>query len=168
MPRLIFNEVGFRGSLAERFEKKYIPEPNSGCWLWTGSIDPKGYGQIRMPGPHKRGRLRIASHVSLELVGREVPAGMEACHSCDNPGCVNPDHIFIGTHRENMHDSLRKGRASKPPPSIRGRGLKTYCHRGHLLAGDNLYWFGDGYRGCRECRKINKRLLRARNRRTVL
>lgn len=162
MPRLIFNEVGFRGSLSERFERKFIPEPNSGCWLWTGSVDSKGYGQIRMPGKARQGRLRYATHISLELAGHEIPDGLEACHHCDNPCCVNPDHLFVGTHQDNMRDSWRKGRASKPPLAKKGINLKTHCHRGHFLDGDNLFWRNDGNRACRECRRINKRLWRKR------
>lgn len=163
MPRLIFNEPGFRGSVAERFERKFVPEPNSGCWIWTGSTDRRGYGQLRVTTQKNKTRLRYATHVSLEIVGRKVPKGMEACHHCDVPACVNPDHLFIGTHRDNVLDSWSKGRASKPPSAKKGQGLKTYCHRGHLLDGGDVYWVNDGSRRmCNECRRINKRLWRAR------
>lgn len=92
--------------LGERFASHVSPEPNSGCWLWTGSCDRKGYGQIRV-APRV---LKYATHVSLALVGREVPKGMAACHRCDNPNCVNPDHLFIGTQRDNIQDAKAKGR----------------------------------------------------------
>jgi hypothetical protein len=100
-----------RGSLTAQFEAFISPKPNSGCWLWSGSLDRKGYGQIRVPG----GVLRCATHVALELAGRALPAGMIACHRCDNPSCVNPDHLFHGTHKDNTHDMMRKGRHSPPP-----------------------------------------------------
>lgn len=91
----------------KRFEAKIMPEPNSGCWLWLGSIDPKGYGQIR----DEWGHLRIASHISLQFLGIGVPPDMEVLHKCDNPPCVNPDHLRVGTHKDNMQDSFDKGRA---------------------------------------------------------
>lgn len=100
-----------RGGLEAQFMAFVQPEPNSGCWLWDGSADTRGYGQIRVTGK----RLRYASHVSLELAGRAVPPGMCACHRCDNPGCVNPDHLFVGTRSDNTQDMIRKGRASSPP-----------------------------------------------------
>lgn len=143
-------------TLQERFEAKYIPEPNSGCWLWIGSYDSKGYGQLRMPD-----RLKVATHIALELSGRPVPRGLCACHRCDTPACVNPDHLFIGTHKDNSQDSVRKGRASKPPLAKKGQGLKDACYRGHSLSGDNLYTGRGGYRACVECRRIFKREMRA-------
>lgn len=163
MPRTYYNQIGYRGSLADRFWRKVTRASNDECWLWIGSTDSKGYGQIRMPGSKAtgRGRLRYATHVSLELAGRgSVPDGMEALHTCDNPPCVNPAHLVIGTHRENMQDSWQKGRASKPPPSTIGRGRKEFCHRGHPLS--VAYVRRDGFRACRECLKINKAAYRAR------
>lgn len=100
-----------RGGLAAQFDAFVWPEPNSGCWLWGGSCDHRGYAQIRVTGKV----LRYASHVSLEMAGRPVPAGHYACHHCDNPACVNPDHLFVGTPKDNAQDMIRKGRHSPPP-----------------------------------------------------
>lgn len=97
--------VGFRGSLAERFERKTIWEPNSGCLLWTGSATPDGYGYLL-----EGSRVARASHVALRLAGKDVPKGMFALHSCDNPYCVNADHLFVGSHKDNMTDMIAKGR----------------------------------------------------------
>lgn len=145
-----------------RFWKYVSPEPNSGCWLWEGSVDKRGYGQIRShnSGP---GSLRYATHISLEIHDRKLPPGMNACHKCDIPLCVNPDHLFHGTQKDNSADSWAKGRASKPPPSVKGRQkLTTHCPFGHQMAGINLYIAPSGARMCRTCRTIYKGALRKR------
>lgn len=144
-------------TLQQRFDAKYIPEPNSGCWLWFGSFDGCGYGQLRIDD-----RLKMATHVSLELDGRPVPKGLCACHRCDTPACVNPGHLFVGTRKENTQDAMRKGRAHKPPIAKKGQRQKALCNKGHPLAGDNLYELPSGYRACRACRVEWKRGLRAR------
>ena len=93
--------------LAERFERHYIPEPNSGCWLWTATGDRDGYGFIAAD----RSRKMLGAHrVSYELHHGTIPDGMLVCHKCDVPGCVNPDHLFLGTNKDNSDDRDRKGR----------------------------------------------------------
>jgi hypothetical protein len=92
--------------VAERFFNFVSPEPNSGCWLWAGSCDRKGYGQLRVQPKS----LKYATHVSWEI-HRGPTNGMHLCHKCDNPNCVNPDHLFLGTQRDNTHDMMKKGRA---------------------------------------------------------
>lgn len=149
-----------RVPLADRFERLHIPEPNSGCWIWTGSLSRQGYGQIRMAktGP---GQLRCASHIALELAGRPLPAGLFACHKCDNPPCVNPDHLFPGTQVDNIQDAKRKGRHSPPPIAKPGCGKQTHCFMGHPLEGSNLLTPPSG-RKCRECLRRRKREMRER------
>lgn len=87
----------------EAIEKFSIPEPNSGCWLWLRSVNPQGYGRLG------RGR---AHRVSYEVFHGPVPAAHDVCHRCDQPGCVNPDHLFAGTRQDNVRDCVRKGRTS--------------------------------------------------------
>lgn len=141
--------------MERRFANHFIPEPNSGCWLWLGATDRRGYGQIRV-----RNKLRVATHVALELAGESVPSGMFACHHCDNPACVNPAHLFIGTQLENIRDCIAKGRKTAPPIAKKGQGAKTHCKRGHPLATGNLYFDRNGKRSCIQCRASAKVSLR--------
>lgn len=97
-----------RKPLHDKFWAKVSPEPNSGCWLWLGSCDHHGYGQMRVDG-----RGIMATHVSLQLAGVLKPfEGACARHKCDNPPCVNPDHLIWGTLKQNSHDALSRGRAN--------------------------------------------------------
>jgi hypothetical protein len=90
---------------SERFNERYIPEPNSGCWLWVGAILPDKYGTIRIDG-----RTQKAHRVSWELHRGQIPEGLFVCHKCDVRCCVNPDHLFLGTQQDNVNDMMRKGR----------------------------------------------------------
>lgn len=78
------------------------------CWLWTGSLHPKGYGGFNI-GNHKSVR---AHRFIYELLVGKIPVGMLLMHSCDNPSCVNPKHLSIGTDADNRLDSCLKGRAA--------------------------------------------------------
>lgn len=89
----------------KRFLEKTIPEPMSGCWLWMGACSPKGYGHM-----HVDGRFIKAHRFSYALYCCDVPTGAQICHRCDNPSCVNPEHLWAGTVQENLNDCIAKGR----------------------------------------------------------
>lgn len=93
--------------LKERFHEKYEVTP-SGCWEWRATTVTGGYGMIN----RGRGAGNVLAHrVSYELSKGDIPSGMLVCHRCDNPSCVNPEHLFLADHKENMKDMERKGRA---------------------------------------------------------
>jgi hypothetical protein len=111
--------------LYDRLHEKLIPEPNSGCWLFTGAVNENGYGSIGIGG-RKRGNV-FAHRAAWMLYHGEIPDGMYVCHRCDVPSCCNPDHLFLGTAKDNFHDCMKKGRAVMPPVTdwpaiIRQRG----------------------------------------------
>lgn len=87
------------------FEMKYVPEPNSGCWLWTSGWDRDSYGIMS-------GNVR-ANRASYEMHIGPIPYGMHVCHKCDTPPCVNPSHLFLGTNEDNTKDRHAKGRTAK-------------------------------------------------------
>lgn len=86
-------------------------EKADGCWIWHGATTKFGYGQI------KSAQKKYAAHrLSWEIHnGREIPHGYHVCHRCDNPRCTNPDHLFIGTPKDNIRDAMRKGRMRTRP-----------------------------------------------------
>lgn len=104
-----FKQSGRTLSPVERFHNNVYPEPNTGCWLWGGTPGKYSrYGSISVKGRD------IPAHIfSYLLYKGEIPKGLCVCHTCDVGFCVNPDHLWIGTHQENMTDKIVKGRQPK-------------------------------------------------------
>lgn len=97
---------------AERFLGLLPDRPETGCWEWLGARANGGYGLFAVQNPR-----RITAHrYSWELHNGPIPAGMHVLHHCDNPPCVNPAHLFLGTASDNMRDMLAKGRGRNQSP----------------------------------------------------
>tara|TARA_R110000868_G_scaffold409743_1_gene695844 strand:+ start:103 stop:513 length:411 start_codon:yes stop_codon:yes gene_type:complete len=122
----------------DRFFNKI--EKTETCWLWTASLRGKtGYGAFKI-----NGKVIDAHRVSYEIHNEEIPKGMYVCHTCDNRKCVNPEHLFLGTAKDNWQDGFNKKRI-KLLGGIDVEKLKKHPSRGAYL------------RGCRcdECKAIN-------------
>ena len=98
--------------VTERFEAKFIPVTESGCWLWTGAVWMSDrYGAFWVDKTFNNGRMTGAHRASLYIYrGIKLCSHEHACHTCDNTLCVNPDHLFVGSHTDNMRDMVAKGR----------------------------------------------------------
>lgn len=116
----------------ERFWKKVNVKGEDDCWEWTaGRFAISGYGAFW------NGHINVGSHrVSWQLLHGDIPIGMQICHTCDNPPCVNPNHLFLGTAQDNSNDKWKKGRGSREPvnPNRQARGER--CHTAKLTQND--------------------------------
>lgn len=93
-------------TLRARLDHYSMPEPNSGCWLWLGSLCTSGYGLLGI-GNRK---IAAAHRLSWEAARGQIKDGMQVLHKCDVRACINPGHLFLGTHLDNMRDRDAKGR----------------------------------------------------------
>lgn len=149
-------------TLAERFEGKYMPVPEAGCWIWMACLDGAGYGRIGV-GSKRDGTKRAlqASRASWMIHRGPIPKGLHVCHTCDVPACVNPDHLFLGTNKDNADDMVRKGRATQGAHYA----TRTHCANGHEFTPENTATRRDcNGRACRTCGRIATALYRQRKR----
>ena len=94
-------------NLDDLFDRRLEPEPNTGCWLWLGSVNNKGYG---MTSYH--GHAMLVHRLACLLAGHPIESDKEAAHSCDVPRCARPAHLHPSTHQQNMAESVLRGRAA--------------------------------------------------------
>ena len=139
----------------DRFWNKVDRRSFSECWPWTASLDSRGYGHIWWEG-----KLRTASRVSWMINKGPVPPGRHVLHRCDNLICVNPNHLFVGSHEDNMADMAQKGR--------RRGGVyeteRTHCPRGHEYSPTNTWVNKRGKRACKACNREKHTRMRDRRR----
>lgn len=95
-------------TVADRWAKFVAPGSPDECWEWRGWRSPQGYGRFSLGG-----KQMPASRAAALLAGLPVVAGMDVCHTCDNPPCVNPAHLYVGTRSQNLADMGRRGRHPK-------------------------------------------------------
>ena len=96
------------------------------CWVWTGARHPYGHGLFTWEG-----KSQYTHRISWILHRGPIPKGLYVCHHCDNPPCVNPRHLFVGTCGDNLRDMVAKGRHGKPNAKI------THCPQGHEYSAEN-------------------------------
>jgi hypothetical protein len=139
----------------DRFERLFIPEPMSGCWLWTGAIFNTYVKKTTGCKSSWRGAFKLegkredASRASWYLYRGAIPLGLSVCHLCDNSLCVNPEHLYAATHFQNMQDAQKRGRMLQGP--------RKACPHGHPYTEENTRWrmtHGRRIAACRTCDRI--------------
>lgn len=142
--------------MRRRFERKVVR--NGECWAWAGAKTPEGYGTIR----NERGKTEKAHRVAWRLHVGEIPKGgghhgMCVLHRCDNPWCVNPAHLFLGSNRDNAIDRQSKGRTKSLELGPKKNAARPTCPHGHPVNDANTGRRRTGSRYCRVCQAARSR-----------
>lgn len=131
-----------------RFWAKVDTKTENECWEWTASKNNKGYGQFAI------NKIAKSTHrISYTIHKGEIPDTMSICHTCNNPPCVNPKHLYIGTDTQNMRQAADEKRLASQK--------KTHCKSGHEFTPQNTALYKQKKRGdvltrvCRTCKKLN-------------
>lgn len=112
-------------TVEQRFNKKYLINEDTDCWEWQNATNNIGYGMFRWSS----GKMRTAHRASYELHIGPIPEGLVVCHTCDNPKCVNPEHLWTGTMKDNAQDMIAKGRHYTHPKGFKhALGTCKHCN----------------------------------------
>lgn len=136
---------------AERFWEKVAIAGVNECWLWQRQKTKRGYGLFGFSVDGKTWK-DCAHRVAYVLVNGPITGGLYVLHSCDNPSCVNPAHLSLGTQADNMRQASERGRLIRAPKQPR-----LLCVNGHRLTEANVARYSDGTTACRECKRASGR-----------
>lgn len=149
----------------ERFWNKVDKNGPGGCWLWTASLDGRGYGQFALDRIEGKKRNVRAHRFSYEQIVGPVPQGFELDHLCRVRHCVRPDHLDAVPHIVNVHRGAGTGAAlwdGSPPAGALANAAKTHCPQGHPYSIENTYLSNGGrFRKCRTCVLDRMRVVKA-------
>lgn len=132
--------TGTRGTPEVRLLRSLTRSPANGCLEWSGVTNRRGYGRLQV-----QGRMVLTHRLAWELANGSIPEGMNVLHRCDNPPCCDPEHLFLGTQKDNVADMIAKGR------KVHGQRAKTHCPRNHPYDEQNTYITAKGWRSCIQC-----------------